>query len=90
MFLLTLTAEEMKGRPGFGSERYETLSFQEKVATVYNELADRTWVTVDACNTVEDVHENLLNKTVETIDLVGNKPLGTLNFSKKDSNGDLN
>lgn len=85
VFLLTLTAEEMKSRPGFGSERYETLSFQEKVATIYDELSDETWVTVDACNTIEDVHSNLLNKTVETISLVEDKPLGCLDFNKKES-----
>lgn len=92
VFLLTLSADEMKSRPGFGSERYETLSFQEKVATAYAELVDETWVTIDACNTVENVHKNLLNKTIETISLVENKALGTLDFGKKDNkkNGVIN
>lgn len=85
VFLLTLTAEEMKTRPGFGNERYETLSFQEKVANVYNELADESWITVDASNSIEDVHKHLLNKIIETISLVEHKPLGVLNLSKKGS-----
>lgn len=91
VFLLTLTAEEMKNRPGFGSERYENLSFQERVAAAYNELTDETWVTVDASSTIEGVHNDLLNRVVETVSLVGKKPLGTLDFNKKSSqkNGNM-
>lgn len=72
----------MKSRPGFGGERYETLSFQEKVAAVYDEISDETWITVDANNSIADVHKNLLNRILETIDIVQNTPLGTLNFNK--------
>lgn len=81
----------MKCRPGFGSERYETLSFQERVAAAYNEVSDETWTSVDASSTIEDVHNVLLNRVVETVSLVERKPLGTLDFSKKSSqrNGNI-
>lgn len=72
----------MKSRPGFGTERYETLSFQERVAAAYDELVDENWVTVDACGTIDDVHHDLLHKVVETISLVEKTPLGTLDFKK--------
>lgn len=82
VFLLTLSPEEMEKRPGFGKERYETLSFQERVTAAYKELIDETWKVVDACGTIENVHGRLLKDVVEKIGRVGSVSLGTLDFGK--------
>lgn len=83
VFLLTLTQEEMEKRPGFGTERYETLNFQKRVSELFCELCDSNWRKVDASGTVDEVHQVLLNETLQKIEDVKLKPLQQLDFSKQ-------
>ncbi|CAG8717946.1 10090_t:CDS:2, partial [Dentiscutata heterogama] len=67
VFFMDLTSEEAERRFGFGNERYEVKAFQEKVKKTFYLLKDQTWKVLDACGTVKELHEEIKNLSLETI-----------------------
>lgn len=80
VFLLTLSDEAMSNRPGFGTERYENVEMQRKVKNVYKQFKDKTWRTVDAAESFEKVHSNMLADIVARIKDVQNQQLEYFDF----------
>lgn len=64
---LKLTAQQAVVRSGFGSERYERLAFQEKVAAVFDQmlLSLPYCLTLDATESVEVLAARILSKVQE-------------------------
>ena len=52
---LDVTINDVFHRGGFGSDRFETIFYQEKVLDVYLHLVDSSWVTVDETKETDDV-----------------------------------
>ncbi|XP_055533395.1 uncharacterized protein LOC129723291 isoform X2 [Wyeomyia smithii] len=77
--LLTLTAEAMSKRGGFGNERYEEPEMQKKVMDQYCVLKDESyWKVVDADKSTEQLTTELNQLVLETIISSENKPLKCL------------
>ncbi|XP_056643144.1 thymidylate kinase [Diorhabda sublineata] len=85
VFLLDVSLEEMCNRPGFGDERYENTNFQTKVSKLYNKLCkeEDNWVKVDAARSIDEVHKNLFEMCLRTIEKVQMSPLETLDFNRE-------
>ncbi|KAJ4711959.1 Thymidylate kinase [Melia azedarach] len=56
---LDIPPEKAAERGGYGSERYEHLDFQRKVAQYYQILRDSSWKIIDACQSIEEVEKQL-------------------------------
>lgn len=79
VFLLTLSPQAIENRPGYGNERYEQPELQKRVAEMFLKLKDEGyWEVVNADDTVDNVHNTLLDKILTTINNVNGKPLGKL------------
>lgn len=78
VFLLTMSCKALAKRPGFGKEIYEQTETQQRVAKLYKELKDDSWVDIEAEGTVQEVNDILLADVMRTINLVKTKPLGKL------------
>ncbi|XP_059059209.1 thymidylate kinase [Achroia grisella] len=76
VFFLTMPLEVVQARKGYGSERYEELEFHKKVAQVFSQLQDDTWDVLDASRSVECIQEELLEKTLNIVNSVVDKPIG--------------
>ncbi|ONK57974.1 uncharacterized protein A4U43_C09F6340 [Asparagus officinalis] len=68
VLFLDVPPERAAERGGYGTERYEQLEFQKKVAQYYSMLRDPTWEIVDGCLTVEGIEEKLRGLVSECID----------------------
>jgi thymidylate kinase len=62
----------------YGEERYETLSFQAKVADNFQALKDSTWVTVDASGSIQQVHQMVRTHVDAVMEANKCKPIGKL------------
>nr|XP_019535986.2 thymidylate kinase [Aedes albopictus] len=79
VLLLTLSAEAMAKRGGFGEERYEVPELQKKVMEKFRALKDDSyWKVVDADKTEDALTVELCELVVDSIDSCGDKPLGML------------
>ncbi|CAG8826941.1 3005_t:CDS:2, partial [Racocetra persica] len=67
VFFMNLTSEESEKRVGFGKERYEEKTFQEKVKETFDLLKDPTWKVLDASKAVYDLHHEIKDLSLETI-----------------------
>lgn len=56
---LKLRPEEASKRGSYGSERYETIEFQEKVSSAYELLKDSSWRIVDASQSLEQIQSQV-------------------------------
>ncbi|KAJ4780121.1 Thymidylate kinase [Rhynchospora pubera] len=66
-------------RGGYGTERYEKLEFQKKVAEYYYALRDSSWEVVDGCLKMETVEEKLRELAMNCIlKCLNGKPLVNL------------
>ncbi|WOL04151.1 thymidylate kinase isoform X3 [Canna indica] len=54
-----ISPEKAAERGGYGTERYEKLEFQKKVAEHYSTLRDASWKIVDACLPMDIVEEQV-------------------------------
>ncbi|XP_070539108.1 thymidylate kinase-like [Ptychodera flava] len=64
---LTLSAEEAAKRAEFGGERYEQTDFQKKVAENYKKLHECDWKTVDASQSIEDIHREIKHLVTDSM-----------------------
>ncbi|XP_035549355.1 thymidylate kinase-like isoform X1 [Juglans regia] len=76
---LDIQPEQAAGRGGYGSERYEQLEFQRKVAQCYQDLYDASWKIIDACQPMEDIEKQLQNIVLDCVTTCQKgKPLSNL------------
>ncbi|KAF5842354.1 thymidylate kinase-domain-containing protein [Dunaliella salina] len=67
---LEVSAEAAKARGGFGGERYETADFQEKVAEMFEQQKNAVWVSLDADDSPDEVHDRVkaeVDRTLTTL-----------------------
>lgn len=64
---LDVPPEKAAERGDYGSERYERLEFQQKVAGFYKMLRDPTWEVVNGCFSIETVEENIRKLALDCI-----------------------
>ncbi|KAK1318094.1 hypothetical protein QJS10_CPB04g01750 [Acorus calamus] len=73
---LDIAPEKAAERGGYGSERYEQLDFQRKVAQQYQTLRDSAWKVIDACLSVDSVEEQIRESAMECVsNCLKGKPL---------------
>ncbi len=68
---LHLPVEKATTRGGYGQERYETISIQERVNANFKTMINRNpddWCVVDGSQSIEMVHKKILSITESTID----------------------
>ncbi|XP_054153252.1 thymidylate kinase-like [Oppia nitens] len=72
--VLYLTANEdiISSRSGFGDERYETKAFQQIVKQNYENLREDYWEIINANKNGDEVHKELLDSVLKTIERVTN------------------
>lgn len=89
VFLLKLTQDAAAKRPQFGEEVYENIEFQQRVNQAYNDLSKEypNWEIVDADGSIDNVHKILLQKVLDKMEEVEDKPIGILNFKPYPLNG---
>lgn len=76
---LTLTAEAMARRGGFGVERYETSEMQKNVKKMYERMIENElWEVIDADKSEEKLTEELEELLIRKINQTENEPIGTL------------
>lgn len=81
VMFLQLSPAEAALRGQFGEERYETSVFQRAVQQKFEHLMKDpsvNWRAIDASQSVEDVHENILTHSLNNINAAENLPLGEL------------
>ena len=75
VFYLDIPIDEASTRGDFGGERYEVSSFQKTVQEKFKMLQDDSWKVIDARRTVETIHKEIYECTMEVIENNQNKPL---------------
>ncbi|CAD0199308.1 unnamed protein product [Chrysodeixis includens] len=78
VFFLTMPFESIMERKGFGEERYEVLEFQKKVSDTYAKLREDYWEVLDANRSMESIEEDLLERTLDIVNDVSDKPIGSV------------
>ncbi|XP_043851179.1 thymidylate kinase [Dromiciops gliroides] len=81
IFFLKLSSGEAAKRGDFGKERYENNAFQEKaLQRFYQLMKDDTlnWKTIDASQSIEDLHTEIYSLSEETIETARETPVGEL------------
>ncbi|XP_026725245.1 thymidylate kinase [Trichoplusia ni] len=78
VFFLTMPFESIMERKGFGEERYEVLDFQKKVSETYAKLKEDYWEVLDANRSMESIEEDLLERTLDVVNDVSDKPIGNV------------
>lgn len=73
VIFLEMTIEEAKERGDYGAERYEKEEFQRKVKEMYERLKDDRWVSVNAAQSRDKVHEELKSIALATISAIREK-----------------
>ncbi|KAG9284144.1 hypothetical protein G9A89_022918 [Geosiphon pyriformis] len=75
VFFMDLSSEEAMKRSGFGEERYEKQAFQEKVRTMFMKLQDPSWKVLDARQSKSELHEQIIQASLDTIEKCASMPL---------------
>nr|XP_046247435.1 thymidylate kinase [Scatophagus argus] len=81
VMFLQLSPADAALRGQFGEERYETSAFQRVVQQKFEQLMKDpsvNWQVVDASKSVEDVHKDITNLSLNTINTACYLPLGEL------------
>ncbi|KAJ1988437.1 hypothetical protein H4R33_002431 [Dimargaris cristalligena] len=74
-FFLDMSIEESMNRGGFGQERYEKVALQTRVREMFHALREPDWKVIDATQTKDQIHAELLGIAQATIGCVGNTEL---------------
>ena len=77
IFYLDVDLKDLE-RGDFGKERYEMLSFQEKVQKLFSSIEDSRWQIVDGRRSVDKIHTELCINVIDTISKCNDKPLGEI------------
>ncbi|XP_077440532.1 thymidylate kinase [Vanacampus margaritifer] len=81
VLFLRLSPAEAASRGRYGEERYEDAAFQSAVLERFGQLMDDpsvNWKVVDASGSVDDVHDNIAQKSLDAIRVAEMQPLGEL------------
>ncbi|GCB76061.1 hypothetical protein scyTo_0020434, partial [Scyliorhinus torazame] len=81
ILFLNLNPSIAMKRGGFGNERYENLTFQELVLQQFAELMkdeSLDWESLDASQSIDDLHQEIMTKVKKTIEKAGEEPIGEL------------
>ncbi|XP_076583003.1 thymidylate kinase [Chaetodon auriga] len=81
VMFLQLSPSEAALRGQFGEERYETSVFQRAVQQKFEDLMKDPsvpWQVIDASRSIDDVHEDITTRSLNTINAAQNLPLGEL------------
>lgn len=81
VMFLQLSPADAALRGQFGEERYETSAFQKTVQQKFEHLMKDpsvNWQVIDASQSVEDVHKDIITRSLNTINKAQNLPLGEL------------
>ncbi|XP_036609150.1 thymidylate kinase [Trichosurus vulpecula] len=81
ILFLHLSSQEAAKRGDFGSERYENNAFQEKALQRFYQLMkddSLNWKTIDASQSIEDLHKEIYSLSEETIQMAREMPVGEL------------
>jgi len=79
---MDLKIEKAENREGFGKERYEKKSLQEEVRKIFFTLKEKDscnkWKILDASQTIEELHEQIVKFSLELIEKCNQLPLTDL------------
>ncbi|XP_061540038.1 thymidylate kinase isoform X2 [Phycodurus eques] len=81
VLFLRLSPAEAALRGRYGEERYEDAAFQSAVLERFSQLMDDpsvNWKVVDASGRVDDVHGDIVQKSLDVIRTAQTQPLGEL------------
>lgn len=81
VMFLQLNPSVAAQRGQFGEERYENSTFQNRVQQRFEELMKDmsvNWKVIDASQSIEDVHTNIQNHSLNSINKAQDSPLGEL------------
>ncbi|KAM9033020.1 thymidylate kinase isoform 1-T1 [Sarcophilus harrisii] len=81
ILFLQLSSQEAAKRGDFGTERYENNAFQEKALQCFYQLMkddSLNWKTINASQSIEDLHKEIYSLAEETIQMVQETPMGEL------------
>ncbi|XP_073332368.1 thymidylate kinase [Pagrus major] len=81
VMFLQLSPAEAALRGQFGEERYETSVFQRAVQQKFEQLMKDpsvNWQVIDAAQSVDDVHKDMKNHSLNAVNKALNVPLGEL------------
>ncbi|KAM8745214.1 thymidylate kinase [Acanthopagrus schlegelii] len=81
VMFLQLSPAEAALRGQFGEERYETSVFQRAVQQKFEQLMKDpsvNWQVIDAAQSVDDVHKDITNHSLNAVNKALNLPLGEL------------
>jgi len=78
VLFLEVSAEKAAERGGYGEERYEKTSFQEKVHKNFTKLKTEGWQVVDAGQSLDDVHREIMLLVEKAVGTATNKPIEKL------------
>lgn len=59
-------------------ERYDNMTFQQKVSSNYDKLNDGTWKVINGQQDLNVIHQELLRSTLDIIEQVKNRPISLL------------
>ncbi|XP_077572673.1 thymidylate kinase [Stigmatopora nigra] len=81
VLFLRLNPAEAASRGRYGEERYEDAAFQSAVLERFESLMEDSsveWKVVDASGTIEHVHHDIVQKSLEAVGVAQTRPLGEL------------
>nr|XP_061790744.1 thymidylate kinase-like isoform X4 [Nerophis lumbriciformis] len=81
VLFLRLSPAEAASRGHYGEERYEDAAFQSAVLDRFTQLMEDpsvNWEVVDASGSINDVHDNIVQKSLDAVDAAQTQPLGEL------------
>jgi dTMP kinase len=80
IFLCDISPEEASRRSGFGDERYEQLDLQTRVYAQMQQLRQSDWTVIDARQSEQQMHEQIVEVAQNTINKCANMSLKYLHF----------
>ncbi|XP_076807686.1 thymidylate kinase-like [Clavelina lepadiformis] len=78
VLFLNLSSKEAESRGGYGDEIYEKVEFQKKVHNNFLQLKSKQWKVIDASQSEENVHREMLNNVNSVIENVKGQQIGKL------------
>ncbi|KAL2727985.1 putative gustatory receptor 28a [Vespula maculifrons] len=67
--------EQMQNSHMWDGERYDNMTFQQKVSSNYDKLNDGTWKVINGQQDLNVIHQELLRSTLDIIEQVKNRPI---------------
>ncbi|XP_046818309.1 thymidylate kinase [Vespa crabro] len=78
MVFFLKVSELMQNSHMWDGERYDNVTFQQKVSSNYDKLNDGTWKVINGRQDLNVIHQELLKSTLDIIQQVKNRPIGLL------------